>query len=138
MNNRVGVGGSEPDPVPARPFSLVARLHSFRHAGRGISYVLRNEHNAWIHVAAIIAVVAAGIVFHVSASDWRWLIVAISMVLAAEAINTAFERLCDLVSPGPNELVRVVKDVATGAVLVLAIGAALIGVLTFAPYLVIP
>jgi len=89
-------------------------------------------------VAAIIAVVAAGIVFHVSASDWRWLIVAISMVLAAEAINTAFERLCDLVSPGPNELVRVVKDVATGAVLVLAIGAALIGVLTFAPYLVIP
>ncbi len=81
--------------------------------------------------------VATGAVLNVSATDWRWLIVAISMVIAAEAINTAFEHLCDLVSPGPNELVRIVKDVAAGAVLVLATGAALIGLLTFAPYLTI-
>jgi len=55
------------------------------------------------------------------------------MELAAEASNTAFERLCDLVSPGAHELVRTAKDVSAGAVLVLALGAGLIGVITFAP-----
>jgi diacylglycerol kinase (ATP) len=119
----------------ARPFNIAARLRSFRYAGRGVGYFLRLEHNAWIHGAATIAVIGLGVGLRVSAADWRWLIVAIAMVLAAEALNTAFERLCDLVSPGPNELVRIAKDVSAAAVLVLAIGAALIGLITFAPYI---
>jgi len=116
-------------------FSIAARLQRFRYAGRGIGYLLRREHNAWIHAAAAIAVIGLGVGLHVSAADWRWLIVAIAMVLAGEALNTAFERVCDLVSPGPNELVRIAKDVSAAAVLVLAIGAALIGLITFAPYI---
>ncbi len=119
----------------AAPFNAAARLRSFRHAGRGIRYLLRHEHNAWLHGIATIAVIGLGVGLHVSAADWRWLIVAIAMVLAAEALNTAFERLCDLVSPSPNELVRIAKDVSAGAVLVLAVGAALIGLITFAPYI---
>jgi diacylglycerol kinase (ATP) len=131
----VGVESSEAKETLPRPFSVAARLRSFRHAGRGIGYFLRREHNAWIHGAATIAVIGLGVRLNVSAADWRWLIVAIAMVLAAEALNTAFERLCDLVSPGSTELVRTAKDVAAGAVLLLAIGAALIGLITFAPYI---
>jgi diacylglycerol kinase (ATP) len=133
----VGVGRSGAKETLPRPFSIAARLRSFCYAGRGIGYFLRCEHNAWIHGAATIAVIGLGVGLHVSAADWRWLIVAIAMVLAAEALNTAFERLCDLVSPDPNELVRIAKDVSAGAVLVLAIGAALIGLITFAPYIFI-
>ena len=51
-------------------------------------------------------------------------------------MNTGVEAVCDLVSPGPNEQVRIAKDVAAGAVLAAAIGAMLIGEITLAPYLV--
>jgi len=57
------------------------------------------------------------------------------MVLAAEGFNTAIEYVCDLVSPDYHASVEKAKDVAAGAVLVCAIGAALIGALTFWPYL---
>ncbi len=126
---------AEADRTSPRRFSIAARLRSFRHAGQGLGYFFRREHNARIQGVAAVAVIGLGLGLRISAADWRWLIVAITMVLAAEALNTALECLCDLISPGPHELVRVAKDVAAGAVLVLAIGAALIGLITFAPYL---
>lgn len=120
---------------PPAPFSVMARLRSFRYAGRGLGHLIRREHNAWLHLAATVAVVALAAALRVNATDWRWIVVAIAMVLAGEALNTAIERLCDAVSPGPNHLIAVVKDVAAGAVLLLAIGAAVIGAITFTPYL---
>lgn len=124
-----------PEEDLLRPFSIEARIRSFRYAGRGVGYLIRREHNAWIHVAAAAAVVALAAALRVSAADWRWLIISMTMVLAGEALNTAIERLCDVVSPCDNPRIGVVKDVAAGAVLMLAIGAALIGAITFAPHL---
>ena len=60
---------------------------------------------------------------------------AIALVFTAEALNTAIEQVCNLVSPRPDPVVKVVKDVAAGAVLVCAVAAAAIGVATFAPRL---
>jgi len=116
-------------------FSLAARCRSFRYAASGIVFMLRTQHNAWIHAVATVAVVIAGWRLGISASDWRWLVFAIAMVLAAEGFNTAIEYVCDLVSPDYHASVEKAKDVAAGAVLVCAIGAALIGALTFWPYL---
>lgn len=120
---------------PSQGFSVAARLRSFRYAAAGMVYLLRREHNARLHAIAAVVVVALAVMLNVSAADWRWLVVAIAMVFAAEALNTAVERICDLVSPGPHEMVRAAKDVAAAAVLVLAIAAAVVGALTFAPYL---
>jgi len=119
---------------PTKRFSFVARIHSFGFAFSGIGFMLRTQHNAWVHLAASIIVVGAGFGLRVSASDWRWLIVAMLLVWAAEAFNTAVEYVCDMVSPGYSETVKRAKDVAAGAVLINAIGAALIGALTFWPY----
>ena len=77
-----------------------------------------------------------GFLWGVSAEDWRWLAVAIVIVLAAELVNTAFEHLCDVVQPELHASVKAAKDVAAGAVLVVSIGAAIIGVLVFQPYIV--
>jgi diacylglycerol kinase (ATP) len=116
-------------------FSIIARAKSFRHAFAGFWFMLRTQHNAWVHLAATILVAIAGVALHVTPADWRWLIVAIVLVWAAEALNTAFEHLCEVVSPDFHHAVQKSKDIAATAVLICAIGAALIGVLTFWPYL---
>ena len=74
-------------------FSIAARLKSFRFAFAGIAYMLRTQHNAWLHLLATIVVLAAGFALNVSAEDWRWLVAAIVLVWTAEAVNTAFEHL---------------------------------------------
>lgn len=117
-----------------RPFSFTGRVRSFKFAFAGIWTMLRSQHNAWIHAAATVAVVAAGFVFSVSPSEWCWLVLAVMSVWMAEALNTAFELLADVASPEFHHLVKSAKDVAAGAVLISAIGAVVIGVLVLGPH----
>jgi diacylglycerol kinase (ATP) len=119
-----------------RPFQFSGRVRGFRHAIAGILQMMRCQHNAWIHAAATLVVLVAAFLLRVSAGDWCWIILAISIVWTAEALNTAFEFLADAASPEFHPLVRDAKDVAAGAVLLTAIAAAVIGVLIFLPYVV--
>ena len=118
-----------------KPFSIADRLKSVEHAARGVVFLFKTQHNARIHLAATLLVVALAWWLRVSAADWRWLVLAIVLVWAAEAMNTALEHLCNVVSPGLNRSVRMAKDIGAGAVLICAAGAAVIGVLVFLPYL---
>ncbi|WP_202798663.1 diacylglycerol kinase family protein [Sphingomonas elodea] len=122
-------------PTRLRVFTARARLSSFGYAARGVRELVGREHNAWIHLAATLAVAAAGLILRLDASDWRWLILAAALVWCAEAINTAVEGLCDHVHPGFDAVIGRVKDIAAGAVLIAAIAAALIGAITFLPHL---
>ena len=114
-------------------FSSRDRVRSFGFALRGLGYVLRSEHNAWIHLAASVAVIALAAALRVSLHDWCWLIVAIAAVWCMEALNTAIERLADALSAEPSPLIAQAKDAAAGSVLVAAVGAALIGLLILGP-----
>lgn len=116
-------------------FSIRARIKSFRYALSGLLLMLRGQHNAWLHLAATILVCGAGLALNIGSSDWRWLIAAIALVWVAEALNTAFEHLCDVVSPDFHHAVQKSKDIAASAVLLCAIAAAVIGLMTFWPYL---
>ena len=120
-------------PRPA--FTVLGRLKSVRHALAGIAVMLRTQHNAWLHLVATLGVIAAGIALKIDANDWRWLVVAIVLVWVSEAVNTAFEHLCDVVSPDFHAAVKLSKDIAAGAVLIAAIGAVALGVLIFLPHL---
>lgn len=120
-------------PEPARS-ALQGRLRSFGFAVAGLRFMLRSEPNARIHLAATVLVVGAGLLLGLDPADWRWIAVAVLWVWCAEALNTGLEKLCDVVSPGQNESVRVAKDVAAGAVLVSAIAAAILGAVTLMPY----
>ena len=119
-----------------KPFQFTGRVRSVRHAVAGIARMVRCQHNAWIHAAATVIVVVAGFLLRVSSADWCWIILAISIVWTAEALNTAFEFLADAASPEFHPLVRDAKDVAAGAVLLTAIAAGVIGAIVFWPYLV--
>jgi len=117
------------------PFSVSARIQSFRHALRGIWITLSTQHNAWIHAVATTAAVVAGLALGISRAEWLAVVLAIMAVWTAEALNTAFESLCNVASPEFHPLVERAKDVAAGAVLISAIGAVAIGLLVFGPRL---
>jgi len=120
-------------PSPDRSFSIRSRLRSFRFAGRGLRWLVQDEHNAWLHLAASVAVIGAGLLLEIPLSEWRWLVLFIALVWLAEAFNTALEDLCDYVSPEFDAVIGRVKDLAAGAVLVASIAAALIGLATLLP-----
>jgi diacylglycerol kinase (ATP) len=119
-----------------QPFGFGARLNSFRFAFNGLRLMVSGQHNAWVHAAATLAVVLAGALLRIPGADWRWLLVAIALVWITETLNTAFEHLCDVVSPEFNMSVQKCKDVAAGAVLIAAISAAAIGATVFWPHVV--
>ncbi|HWA98304.1 MAG TPA: diacylglycerol kinase family protein [Pirellulales bacterium] len=115
-------------------FTVAARLRSFVYAGRGLGLMLRSQHNAWLHAAVTFVVLALGFVLQIQAGQWCWIIASIVAVWTAEALNTAFEFLCDAASPDFHPMVEQAKDVAAGGVLISAIGAAAIGLIVFLPY----
>src|SRR5437868_10767855 len=131
MDDRTADHASE-----TKPFQFSGRIRSFRDAIAGVLRMIQCQHNAWIHAAATLVVLAAAFVLRISAADWRWIILAISIVWTAEALNTAFEFLADAASPDFHPLVRDAKDVAAGAVLITAIASVVIAVVIFWPHVI--
>lgn len=134
---------SHPGQAPLRnldekQFSISSRLNSFSFAINGLSLMLRTEHNCWVHFSATVLVVIVSLALQISFADWRWIIFSISIVWITEAINTALEYSCDVISPDLNSGIKAAKDVAAGAVLISSFTAVFIGLLTLAPYLKTP
>ncbi len=121
-------------PGEGAPLGFVrARWRSIGFAMAGLGFAIRNEANMRTHLAGAASAIAAGLAFGIDAAEWRWLILAIAPVIAGEALNTGIEQACDAIG-GRSEAIRRAKDAAAGGVLVLAIGAALIGASIFAPH----
>lgn len=110
------------------------RVRSFRYAFIGIWIMISSQHNAWIHAAATFVAVVVGLYFGLTKAEWCWIILAITSVWTAEALNTAFEFLTDVASPEYHPTAGKAKDTAAGAVLITAIGAAIIGLIVMGPY----
>ena len=97
--------------------------------------MLVSQHNARIHLLATVLACGLGLLLGISLLEWCAIVVAIVVVWTAEALNTAFEFLCDAASPEFHPLIQKGKDVAAAAVLLSAVGAAVIGLLVFGPHL---
>lgn len=117
-------------------FTFRKRFASFKYAFRGIWLLLRYEHSAWLHSLIGICTIIAGILLDISAVEWMAVAIVCGCVLAAEALNTAIERLSDVVSPEYSEAIRRIKDLAAGGVLLMAFGAAVVGLIIFLPKLI--
>jgi diacylglycerol kinase (ATP) len=110
-----------------------SRLPAFRHAFRGLGYVLKTQKNAWIHSVATLVVIGLGLWLNLDFQEWVPLVVVIGLVWLSEAFNTAVEVLTDLVSPEPHPMARVAKDTAAAAVLLAALTSVVIGLLVLGP-----
>jgi diacylglycerol kinase (ATP) len=109
------------------------RIASFRYAVRGVRWMVAHEPNMRFHLRAATGVVVAAAGFRLPVEQWAAVIFAIVLVLLGEILNTAIEAVLDLVQPDHHDLVRVVKDVSAGAVLVASIGATAIALIVFVP-----
>jgi len=112
---------------------LAKVFKSFGYAFKGIVSLFRYENNAKVHLIAGILAVAAAFYLEFSLIEWCILVIQIALVLAAEAFNTAIEKLCDVISPGKHPVIGTVKDIAAGAVLITAIAAVITGLSLFLP-----
>lgn len=108
-------------------------LKAFGFAGKGIVLGFKFERNMKLHGFAAIIVIILGFYCHVSALEWIALLICIGGVFSAELVNTAIEKLTDMVSPEYNPKAGAVKDTAAGAVLITAIVSLVVGAIIFIP-----
>ncbi len=119
----------EPSP---KPNSLIARWRlKFANALRGLAVGSRDQSSFYVHLLAMIVVVALACWLQVSRVEWLTLIVCITIVLTAELLNSAIEHLARAITREENPEIRDALDIASGAVLLAALGAVVVGVLVF-------
>jgi diacylglycerol kinase (ATP) len=134
VNNAIFVKILKKQPqMHSRKFSVPARIRSFKYAIRGLWWLIREEHNSWIHFAVVVILIPVCIVLRLSLIEWTLITICIGLVLAMELVNSAIERLADKISPQRDSDIGKIKDIAAAAVLVSAIAAAVVGLIILVP-----
>ncbi|MEI2748487.1 MAG: diacylglycerol kinase family protein [Ferruginibacter sp.] len=109
--------------------------YSFRAAVNGIAYVARHETNFRIHLVFVLLVISGGCLFSISSMNWMMLILIDGISYSVQKFSIQpLKCLCNKVQPAQDPLIRIIKDVAAGAVLLSAIAAIVIGLIIFLPY----
>lgn len=111
-------------------------LTSFKHAVDGIFSAILKERNMKIHFLMMALVIAFGLLFSLSIAEWITCILLFAFVIGAEMFNTAIEIAVDLAMPKIDEKAKLAKDISAGAVLIMAISAAIIGLIIFVPKII--
>lgn len=114
-------------------FSLSKRADSFYYASAGICKFFKTEHNAWLHAASSIGVIALTIFYPVSGLEAILLVFAIGLVWTAELINTCIEKTMDFITTERKPQIEAIKDMSAGAVLITAFIALITGLIIFVP-----
>ena len=108
-------------------------INSFKYAIEGFMSSFKTERNMKIHILAMAVVVALGFYLKLTLIEWSFITISIVLVIGAELFNTSIETIVDMVSPEKNPKAKLAKDISAAAVLVLAIGAMIIGAIIFIP-----
>lgn len=111
-------------------------LQSIRYSFRGLWKSFKEEQNLRIQVFAAIVVVGLGIYFRITLIEWSLLVLSIGFVFIAELLNSAIERVSDVLKPRINGYVKEIKDIMAGTVMLASIIAIVVGLLVFLPYII--
>ncbi|MES2112393.1 MAG: diacylglycerol kinase family protein [Bacteroidota bacterium] len=114
---------------------LKEHLRSYRYSIRGVWLAFRYERVMLFHLVAAIAVIAVNCLLKISRTDWLITLILIGLAWTAEIFNTAIEKLADRVTKEQDLLIGQVKDLASGAVLVICFFAVACAVIIYWPYL---
>lgn len=109
-------------------------VKSLFYALKGIAFALRHERNFQIELSAAGAVGLLMLWLPLSQIERAILILTVALVLGMELVNTALERVMDILKPRVHPYARVIKDVMAGAVLIVSVVALLVGACIFFPY----
>ncbi|WP_449620615.1 diacylglycerol kinase family protein [Robertmurraya sp. Marseille-Q9965] len=108
-------------------------IRSFQYAIQGITHTVIKERNMRIHVSISVIVVIVSFVLKLSTLEWLFILFAIGGVIALELVNTAIERIVDLVTKEYHPLAKQAKDIAAGATFVYSILSVIVGIIIFLP-----
>ncbi len=108
-------------------------LKAFVYAFNGLVVFFRHERNGKIQLFVSVVVALAGWWLQVSIAEWIVLLTCIAAVLSFDMVNSAIEKLCNLVHPKIHPAVKVIKDIAAAAVLWVSIISTIIGLIIFLP-----
>lgn len=110
-------------------------IHSFRYAGSGVLYLFRKTPNARIQLVFAALAFAGGCIFSISITEWLIVLCFTGLVFSLEAVNTAVELTMDFINPDYHQMVKQIKDLSAGAVLIASTTALAAGIIIFLPKL---
>jgi diacylglycerol kinase (ATP) len=108
-------------------------LNAFVQAIKGIGFAVKSERNLRFHFIAVGSVVLLGFITNISGVEWVLILTLFGLVISMEMINTAIEKLCDVVQPEKDDRIRMIKDISAGAVLWTSLISLIAGLLIFIP-----
>jgi len=114
-------------------FSIKGVFRSFRNAFRGVRVLLWNEYNLYIQITIGVVAIAFGIYYKISIIEWMVQTVAVGLVIFSELVNTAIEKIMDMVNPEYDQRVRDIKDLASGSVLFMVGISVAVGLFIYIP-----
>jgi len=115
----------------------IKRLYkSFTYAFRGLGKTLKEEQNLQIQSIAGLVVIILGWYFRIEVEEWLILILVIGLVILMEIINSAIERITDVLKPRLDSYVKEIKDIMAAAVMLASVIAIIVGLIIFIPYFI--
>ena len=112
---------------------VIGRIKSLKFAIKGFWLLMTTEHSIMVQMAIGVLMSLVGWWLDISATEWILQVLAIGLVLVAESLNTAVEKICDFIHPDYNERIGFIKDISAGAVTFSAITAIIIGLIIYLP-----
>ncbi|KKR21286.1 MAG: diacylglycerol kinase [Parcubacteria group bacterium GW2011_GWE2_39_37] len=109
---------------------------SFTYAFRGLLKTFREEQNLRVQTIAALMAIILAVFLRIERLEWALLIFSISLVILMEILNSAVERVSDVLKPRISSYVKEIKDIMAAAVLLSALSAVVIGLIIFLPYLI--
>jgi len=111
-------------------------LLSFKYAIQGIIHAYKHEQSLLVHLIGTITIICLGLLLGITNTEWILLVLALSVVLVVEMINSAIEAIVDMVMPQYHPMAKVAKDCAGGATFVLVVITGIISLYIFVPYVI--
>jgi len=106
---------------------------TFVNAFNGIQYFFKTERNGKIQLFVSFLVLLTGFYFRLSPTEWAFIFLCIGAVMGMEMLNSALEHLCNVVHYDYHPVIKIIKDVSAGAVLLTSVISVLIGLVIFLP-----
>ena len=109
------------------------RIKAIKYAAKGFWILITSEHSIIAQTSIGIIMTIIGFLMHLSATEWMFQIMAIGLILVAESLNTAIEKMADFIHPEYHKQIGRIKDISAGAAFFAAIIAVIIGLIIYVP-----
>lgn len=109
------------------------RLKSVKFAAKGFWILITSENSIIAQVIIAIIMTIFGFIMQLSATEWMFQLFSIGLILVAESLNTAIEKMADFIHPDYHKQIGRIKDISAGAAFFAAIFAVIIGLIIYLP-----